>query len=127
MAVTLKARAGSSLKARLRYWQPGRVELVDTTGYTARLQVRVAGERGRVLLNTTEFTGDPAEAPSAASLTRLAPGDWRLFLGRTMTRVLPERSIFEIELVNDLNDEDVVTIISGIIAVVPEAVKNAIE
>jgi hypothetical protein len=52
MAVTLSTRAGSTLRANLFYWAPGKTELMPSDGYTARLQLRSTGSPARVIMST---------------------------------------------------------------------------
>lgn len=111
---TLKARAGSALKAQFRY-QDAEGVLVDTTGYTAHLQLRAVQGNSRVILEAIEGTD---------VLTLLEPGHWRIFLGKSITNSLPPTVRWELELVSDVNDEDVTFLASGTIKTEPEAVTN---
>lgn len=123
MAVTLKTRAGSALKARIRLWEPGKVQLTNTDGYTARLQLRSAGGSQRVLLSTQQYDG-PDPAPAGTVLQLVESGHWRLFLGSSITKTLPPQVRLELELVNDLDSDDTVPLMSGTIYVEPQAVTN---
>ena len=131
MAVTLKARAGKPLKAALRYWQPGMKGLdgglVDTSSYTARVQLRATQSTRRVLLNSKEWVqpDETTPVPAGTVLRRVAPGSWRLVLSGAITKSLPPSVRFELELVNNLDPDDVVPLASGVILVEPEVVSNA--
>jgi len=125
MAVTFSVRAGSSFKTHVRYWQPGKLELVDTSGYTARVQLRSANGSQRVLMNTREVeipTGDPV--PTGTILALLEPGHWRLLLNAGITRTLPPVTRVEVELVNDLDPDDVTSLMVGTVNVTPQGVSN---
>ncbi len=111
---TLKARAGSALKAQFRY-QDAEENLIDTTGFTAHLQLRAVSPGSRIIMDTTE---------GSENLTRLAPGHWRIFLGKSVTNSLPPTVRWELELVNDDNAEDVTFLASGTIQTEPEAVSS---
>jgi len=130
MAVTLKVRAGKPLKAAFNYWQPGMRGqdggLVDTTGYTARIQVRATQRPGRILLNSKEWVAPNTDTPVPAGtiLRRVEPGSWRLVLSGAVTRSLPQSSRFEVELVNDLDPDDSVPLADGVILVQPEVVSG---
>lgn len=117
MAETLKARAGSSLKARFQYRQPDGT-LVDTTGSTARVSIRALNPTGRVVLEATE-----SDTPGS-TLEAIEPGHWRLFLSGAVTKILPSTVLWEVELVNDSNTDDVTPLASGTILTSPEQVKN---
>lgn len=119
MAVTLSTRAGSSLKANLFYWAPDKIELMPSDGYTARLQLRATNGTQRVLLDT-KAVATPATAP----LVLVEESHWRLNLNGGMTKTLPPTTRFELELVNDLDPEDVITLVTGVINVNPQAVTN---
>lgn len=131
MAVTLKVRAGNPLKAALNYWQPGMKGdpdgLVNTTGYTARIQIRAAQRPGRVLVNAHEWVPETPETPVPAGtvLRRVSPGSWRLVLSGAVTRSLPPSSRFELELSNDSDPDDTVPLVSGVVVVTPQVVANA--
>lgn len=117
MAVTLLTRAGSSLKADLFYWAPGKTELLSSVGYTARLQMWGPDESQRVILSTKAVDGPPS-----AVLVLVEDSHWRLNLNASITRTLPSSSLFELELVNDVDPDDVVTLVSGIVNVTPQGV-----
>lgn len=130
MAVTLKVRAGKPLKAALNYWQPNMKGqeggLVDTSSYTARIQLRGTQRPGRVLLNAKEYVvQDGVEIPAGTVLRRVEPGSWRLVLSGSITRSLPSSVRFELELENDLDPDDTVPLAQGVIMVEPEVVSNA--
>lgn len=126
MAATLKARAGHSFKAHVRYYtDKKKTTLVDTTGYTARLQLRATQPPARILLDTEAVVVvDPEDIPSGTALAQLAPGHWRIFLGKSLTKKLPPSVRFEVELVNDTDEEDSIPVASGTIQVNPEAVTS---
>jgi hypothetical protein len=130
MAVTLKVRAGKPLKAALNYWQPGMKGdpdgLVDTSSYTARIQLRATQRPGRVLLNAKEYIVLPdTEIPPGTVLRRVEPGSWRLVLSGAITKSLPSSVRFELELANNSDPDDTVPLASGVIMVEPEVVSNA--
>lgn len=112
MATTLKARAGSALKATFSYVDTGG-EVIDVSGYTARLQIREVSDVGRIILETT--------APSA-ELQEDTPSVWKVFLGATLTSMLPSKSRYELELISTTNSEDVITVEVGVILMEPQAV-----
>lgn len=116
MSVTLKVRAGAALKANVRYYtDDSKTELVDTTGYSAYLQLRAHQSPSKVLLNTKDGPHITQVDPDA--------GEWEIFLGKTLVRSLPPTVRFEIELVSDTNPEDVDEVESGVILVIPESVR----
>lgn len=131
MAVTLKVRAGKPLKAALNYWQPNKKGqtggLVNTSAYTARIQLRATQRPGRVLLNAKEWVPATSETPVPAGtvLRRVEPGSWRLVLSGSITKSLPSSVRFELELANNLDPDDTVSLASGVIMVEPEVVTNA--
>lgn len=131
VAVTLKTRAGTPLKCAINYWQPGMKHqeggLVNTSGYTARLQVRATQRPGRVLINAKEWVAPApdAEVPPGTVLRRVEPGRWTVVLSGSLTRSLPQSSRFELELVNDLDPDDTVSLADGVILVTPQVVANA--
>lgn len=118
MAVTLQTRAGSSLRFHVRYWLPDKTALVNTTGHTARLQVRGTQRPRRVLLDTK------ASAEAGATLELVEPGHWLVYLGGSMTRSFPSTVTFEVDLVNDLDADDSTNVVNGAIYVTPEGVTN---
>lgn len=123
MAVTIKGRSGSKLTFDVRYWNPGKTALINTTGYTARLQLRSLQRPARVLLTTHEYTaGDPI--PAGTVLWRIAPGHWRVLLDAAVTMSLPPNVRVEVELVKDSNANDVSPLFSGVINVDPQVVAN---
>ena len=122
MAATLKIRAGSSFTTHFKY-QDAEGVVINTSGYTATFQIRAVTPQSRVILDTEEYTGD-LPAPAGTTLTRTATGEWTLFLGKTITNSLPPTSVWEIELVNDTNPEDVKTLATGTFKVSPEAVSS---
>jgi hypothetical protein len=65
MAVTLSARAGSQHVSRYVYWLPEKTGVVNTEGFTLRVQVRDARPPARVLISANEWvmTVDPDEEP----------------------------------------------------------------
>jgi hypothetical protein len=111
---TLKARAGSALKAQFRY-QDAEGNLINTTGFTAHLQLRAVSPGSRIIMDTSE---------GSDNLTLLAPGHWRIFLGKSITNSLPPTVRWELELVDDSNPEDVTFLASGTIQTEPEVVTN---
>lgn len=117
MAETLKARAGSSLKARFQYRQPDQT-LVDTTGSTARISFRSLKSQARVILEA-EQSVEPN-----STLQLMEPGHWRLYLSGAITKVLPPTVLWELELVSDSDTSDVTSLASGTLLVTPEQVKN---
>lgn len=125
MAVTFSVRAGSSFKAHVRYWQPGKSELVDTSGFTARIQLRAANGTQRILMNTREVEIPEGEAvPPGTVLALLEPGHWRLIFNAAITKTLPPVARLEVELINDLDPDDVTLLMAGTINVTPQAVTN---
>lgn len=120
MAVSLKARHGSSFKTTIRY-EDSNGDLIDTTGLTASFQLRAVAPNGRVLLNTQEHS-TPLPAPVGTILTRTVPGSWDLFLGKTFVSSLPPTTRWEIELTSNLDPEDSYVIATGVLLVEPEAV-----
>jgi hypothetical protein len=117
MAVTFRARSGTRLTGDVRFWQPGKTELVDTTGSTARLELRACNGTKRVLLET--------EADDATNtLTTVEPGHWTFLFSGSITRRLPPTTQFEIELVNDTDADDVITILSGVIRTNPQGTRQ---
>lgn len=117
MAVTIKGRAGTRVRFDVRYWEPGKTSLIDTTGYTARLQIRSLSGPRRVLLNV-----DESGAPGV--LQRIAPGHWRVTLSPAMTVSLPQRAAFEVELVSDVDVNERDPLFSGIVLIDPQVVTN---
>lgn len=127
MAQTLKIRSGKALSQHVYFWLPvaedGTRELVDTTGSTARIQLRGTSAPRRVLMSTSEYNGS-LPSPPGTVLTRIEPGHWLLFLGKSITRSLPSRVTVEMELENDLDPEDTVPLFEATLMVEPEAVVN---
>lgn len=119
MAVTLRTRAGSNLKADLFYWAPGKTRLMPSAGYTARLQMWDASDPKRVLFNTRAVT-----SPLSATLVLLEESHWKLNLNGGITRTLPSSTLFELELVNDADPDDVITLVTGKINVTPQGVTS---
>lgn len=117
MAVTIKGRSGSKVTWDVRYWAPGKTALIDTTGFTAKLQVRSLFGPRRVLLNVPE-TAEPGV------LQRVEPGHWRVTLTPAMTTSLPARSSFEVELVNDVDPTDRSSLVPGVLLLDPQVVAN---
>lgn len=117
MAETLKARAGSSLKTRFSYLQPDGTP-VDTTGSTARISVKAIKPSSRVILSTEQ------SGVVGSVLEILEPGKWRFFLSGAMTKILPPTTVWELELVSDTNEDDVISLASGTILTEPEQVKD---
>lgn len=113
---TLKARAGSALKAQFKY-QDAEGNLINTTGYTAHLQLRAVSPNSRIILDTTE---------GSDNLTLIEPGHWRIFLGKSVTNSLPPTVRWEVELTNDADPEDVTFLASGMIQTEPEVVTNRV-
>jgi hypothetical protein len=128
MAATFSARAGSTFRANVEYREPPLPpetdpqtgELIDVTGFTARLQLRSASSNRRVILAVSESTQpdailslDPEASPG---------GRWFIFLPASITRTLPPVSHIEVELVNDANPDDVSSLFSGAIRIAPEQV-----
>lgn len=111
---TLKARAGSALKAQFKY-QDADGNLIDTTGFTGHFQLRAVSSGSRIILDTVE---------GSDNLTLLAPGHWRIFLGKSITNSLPPTVRWELELTNDADPEDVTYLASGTIQTEPEVVTN---
>jgi hypothetical protein len=111
---SLKARAGSALKAQFLYQDPDG-NLINTTGFTARIQLRAVNNNSRVILDAEE---------GSSVLTLLEPGHWRIFPGKSITNSLPPTTRWELELTNDANPEDVTFLASGTILTEPESVTN---
>lgn len=131
MAVTLKVRSGKPLKAALNYWQPNMKGqeggLVNTSSYTARIQLRATQRPGRIVLNAKEWVpANEGDTPPAGTvLRRVEPGSWRLVLSGSITKSLPASVRFELELENNNDPDDTVPLASGVIMVEPEVVSNA--
>lgn len=113
MSVTMKARAGFTLRARVGYLQPDG-SFVDTTGSTAKLIMRTMGENARTVLSTSESETE------GATLQLLEPGSWRIFLSGALTKTLPETVAFEVNLINDTNSDDKTPLASGVILTGPQ-------
>jgi hypothetical protein len=128
MAATFSARAGSTFRANVEYREPPaspdtdpqQGDLIDVTGFTARLQLRSASSNRRIILAVSESTQpdailspDPDAAPG---------GRWFIFLPASVTRALPPVSHLEMELVSDANADDVSPLFSGAIRIAPEQV-----
>lgn len=103
--------------------ETGVQDLVDTTGSTARVQLRGTAAPRRVLLTSQEYNGS-LPAPAGTILTRIEPGHWLLFLGKSITRSLPPRVTLEMELENDVDPEDTSALFEALIMVEPEVVVN---
>lgn len=117
MAETLKARAGSSLKARFSYLQPDKTP-VDTTGSTARIAIKAIKPSSRVIVESEE------SVTANSVLELLEPGRWRLYLSGAVTKILPPTVAWELELVSNADPDDVTSLASGVILTEPEGVKN---
>lgn len=124
MATTLKGRAGSSLRVQFAYRDTDG-ELIDTSENTARIQFRSASANSRVLIETTEYTGS-LPAPENTILTRLEPGRWELFLGKTTVSSFVPTVRWELELEATDNPEDSIALAVGVLLIEPQAV-NSIE
>lgn len=114
MATTLKARAGSALKATFSYLGPDDQPL-DVVGYTVRFQLRAYSGQSNIILHT--------QAPSE-NLFEMSQAVWQLFLGKTMTEYLPAKSRWELELVSTIDPEDVTTLGTGVLLIEPQVVSN---
>lgn len=127
MAATIKARAGSAFKATIRYWTDDtKTTLVNTTGYTARLQLRAVQPPARVLLDSAAVdVVDENNIPPGTVFGQLEPGRWRIFLGKTLTKTLPPTVRFEVELTNIADPEDTILVCAGSIQVQPQGVSGA--
>lgn len=123
MAVTLKVRSGKAFKREIYFWDATHENLINTTGFTARVQVRGNQVPRRVLLSSSEYNEDDSP-PAGTILFRVEPGHWRLFLGSSITRSLPPRVSIEVELTNDANLEDVSPLFEASLMVEPEVVAN---
>lgn len=121
MAVTMKTRAGRTLKFHVRLWEPGKEKLSDTSNHTCRLELRGTQLPRRVLLSTNEYNGE-LPAPAGTILTKLEDGHWLVVLGRTLTRSFPPKVTAEVELHNNADPEDVSSLFEAIIHVEPELV-----
>jgi hypothetical protein len=123
----MKTRSGKSLRRDIYFWQPsdsqGNQALVDTVGYTARVQLRANQMPRRVIMSSTEYNTNTTP-PVGTVLYRIEPGHWRLFLGKSITRSLPPRVTLEMELENDANPEDTTSLFEASLLVEPEAVVN---
>lgn len=122
MATTLKGRAGSSFRRKIAY-RDADGELVDTSDKTARIQFRAVGSSTRVLLEATEYTGS-LPSPDGTILTRLEPGHWELFIGKTMFNSFGPKVRWELELFVTANPEDSSALAEGVILVEPQAVTS---
>lgn len=128
MATTFTARAGSSFRANIEYREPPippatnpkSGELIDTTGFTARLQLRSSSGNRRVILSVSE-SSDPSSILSLDPATT-AGGRWLIFFPASITRSLPPVSHLEMELVSDANADDVTALFSGAFRISPEQV-----
>jgi len=109
----MKARAGTSLRARFKYLQPNG-DFVDTTGSTARIYLRPTSGSGRIILAAEQSDVD------GATLQLLQPGEWRFFLSGMITKTLPPSVSFELELTPDDNEDDVTTLDAGTILTSPQ-------
>lgn len=109
----MKARAGFSLRARVGYLQPDG-SFVDTTGSTAKLVMRTLGDNPRTVLSTSQSSSE------GATLQLLEPGSWRIFLSGALTKTLPETVAFEVNLINDTDQDDKTPLASGVILTGPQ-------
>lgn len=131
MAVSLKVRSGSPLRVVLNYWEPGREheKLVETSGYTARLQLRATQHPGRVILNAREYvpenSTDTSPSPPGTVLRRIEPGSWQLTLSSSLTKALPSSTRFELELQSNSDPEDSIPLVNGVLVVEPQVITNA--
>src|SRR6185312_12843114 len=101
MAITFSTRAGSSFRTNVEYrnppvplnGDPQSGDLIDVTGYTARLQVRSASGSRQVLVSSTENSSGSVlvHDPEQPSL-----GSWNIYLSAAVTRVLPPVSHLEV-------------------------------
>ncbi len=132
MAVVLSARAGTSLNVTVRWWEPGKTQLIDSDLYTAHLEIGRQTPK-RTYLDAREWRVPVPDEddedgivdvtpPPGTVLVRVQPGIWEIRLGKTVTRSLPSESRFELELVNNNDPEDVIGLLSGEIRSSPEAV-----
>lgn len=117
MAVTIKGRAGHKVTWDVRYWAPDKTALINTTGFTASLQLRSLFGPRRVLLNVDE-------TDTVGVFQLVEPGHWRITLSPATTTSLPQRTAFEIELVNDLNPQDRNPLVPGVLLLDPQVVAN---
>jgi hypothetical protein len=98
MAATFSARAGSTFRANVEYREPPaspdtdpqQGDLIDVTGFTARLQLRSASSNRRIILAVSESTQPDAiemELVSDANADDVSP----LFSGAI--RIAPEQVV----------------------------------
>lgn len=121
MAVRIKSRSGSSCTFDVRYWNPGKTSLIDTSGRTVRLQLRSLQRPARVLLNADEWV-DGMPVPAGTVLWQVEPGHWRVVFSGAMTMSFPSTVSIEVEAASDTDPDDVVFLFSGVILNDPQVV-----
>lgn len=117
MAQTLKARAGSTLRARFSYLDKDG-NPVPTEGMVAHISIRSVKTNTRIILHAEESEAD------GSTLQKIEDGQWRLYLSGAVTRMLPSTVAWELELVQTENPDDTTTLATGVIVTTPEQVKS---
>jgi hypothetical protein len=117
----LTARAGNRFRADVVYWETdARLAHMDTTGFTASLQVRASTGNRRVVISTVSSLDDSAllYQPTADD------GFWTIQLPGDVTSALPPECDLEVELTNDLAEDDRITLFAGKLLTNPELVSS---
>ena len=122
------AIAGKTLKFNVAWRNPtvngvlGSV--IDSSDYTARLQIRDAKNSRRVVLDVEEDTApDAVLSRYDHTLEDLSTEErFLIFLGKSYTSWMPEDCIMECELVNDATPDDVVPLFTIMIKIAPQEV-----
>jgi len=112
--IAITCRAGANLSAQFRWLDASRVP-IDTTGYRAVMTIRPAW---------TTADADPLFVlESDGADPRWQPHEedgWQLEVPGSETEVWPTRSRFEVEIQNEADEDDVRSIASGVVTVVPQ-------
>lgn len=112
--------AGKTLKFSA-VWKNPDGSVHDSSGYTAKLQIRDSKHSRRVVLDVEESASPGAVL---SRYTQMPENEERflIILGKSYTTWLPESCILECELTNDINPEDVVPLFSVMIKLLSEQV-----
>lgn len=124
----LRAVGGKTLKFNAAWRNPTvggvRGSVIDSSDYTAQLQIRDAQNSRRVLLDVAESGASDAVLSRYTHTNDDLTTEERflIVLGKSYTSWFPENIILECELVSDSNPDDAVPLFSFLVKVSPQEV-----
>lgn len=111
---------GARFTMRLRYVTDAGSPAVDLDEYSARMQMRPGYRSDELWASVTQADGDITVDAQT--------GEINVFIGASVTEQIPApaRGVYDLELENDTNPEDVIRLVMGKVYVRPEVTRPVV-